>query len=71
MRLLQAKFSRVFNGDNAIGFGYERRQDIKRCCLAGAGAAAYQNIQPRTNARIKECRHIVAKRAEAHKVLNR
>ena len=71
MRLLKSKFRRVFNRNNSVRRGNKTRQDVESRRFAGAGAAAYQNIQPSLNARVEEHCHIVIERAEANQILNR
>src|ERR671931_318080 len=55
--LVQLKFRRVFNRDDALALRDERGQNVQQRRLAGAGAAADQHVEPRAHAVLEELEH--------------
>ena len=69
MRLLQLKLGRVFDRDDALAVGDERRLDVEQRCLTGAGAAADEHVQLQVHAVAKELEHVGGDRLVADQVL--
>ena len=56
--LLQPKLGGVLDGDDALVVGDERRERVQQRRLAGAGAAADEDVEPRLHARGQEVQHL-------------
>ena len=69
VRLLQPQLGGVLDGHHALLFGNESGQGVEQRCLAAAGAARNQDIQPGAHARRQEIDHFRGQRLLGHQVL--
>ena len=69
MALAELEFLGVFDSDDALVRGDERRQDIQQSRLAGAGAAGHQDVGPAFDAGLEKFADLRCKSAEADQVL--
>ena len=60
VRLLQAQLGVVLDGDDALAVGHRRGERVQQRRLAGAGAAADDDVQPRLHQRAQQLRRSAA-----------
>ena len=67
--LLEPQFGRVFDGHDALVLGDVGRQRVEQGGLAGAGSAADEDIEPRSNAALEQLQHAGGHAPFGHQVL--
>ncbi len=67
--LVQLKFRRVFDGDDALTLGDEARQHVEQRRLAGARASADQRIEAGAHAVLEELEHRPRQRPDGDEIL--
>ena len=68
--LLQAQLGSILDGDDALALGDERRDDVERRRLTGAGTARDEDVDARLDAGAQERRHLLVHRAEGNQVVD-